>query len=147
MLVVKASNELRIPFSRRRIAMSIIGVLLAPVAAAQIATVSEAAARTADVQSSEIGMSGGLSNVAVGLNKDSHLHGQISHVLGESSIDAWLAQGWVSNRAGGLRLDYNWIPELDGRADAERFVRKAFVAMDRNADDDRKFDPWCGHGF
>ncbi len=81
---------------------------------------------------------GALSQVGVGLDRDSHVHGQASRVLTEDELSAWIAQGWLSRGAGGMRLDYNWVAAPEGKPAADSVVRKVFVALDRNRDADRK---------
>lgn len=81
---------------------------------------------------------GGLSQIGIGIDRDARVQGQASHVLSEDLFSAWIAQAWLGNRAGGLRIDYNWIPAIEGKADASAFARKLFAAVDRNRDSDRK---------
>ena len=84
---------------------------------------------------------GALSQIGVGLDRDSHLHGQLSRVLTEDALSAWIAQGWLSRGSGGVRLDYNWVAGVAGQDEkpaADSVVRKVFAALDRNQEADRK---------
>lgn len=85
-----------------------------------------------------LSFTGGLSLVGVGIDQDGRVHGQASHVLHEEALSAWIAQAWLGNSSGGLRLDYNWITGQDGQVEPDSVVRKMFAALDRNRDDDRK---------
>ncbi len=84
---------------------------------------------------------GALSQIGVGLDRDSHVHGQLSRVLTEDAVSAWIAQGWLSRGSGGVRLDYNWVAGVAGQDEkpaADSVVRKVFAALDRNQEADRK---------
>ncbi len=84
---------------------------------------------------------GALSQIGVGVDRDSHIHGQLSRVLTEDALSAWIAQGWLSRGSGGVRLDYNWVAGVAGQDEkpaADSVVRKVFAALDRNQEADRK---------
>ncbi len=133
----------------KAITLAVLAALAMPGATlAQVSSGQVAGSRPADVPGvmagADLQYTGGLSQVGVGIDRDARLHGQASHVLSEDLFSAWIAQGWLGNGAGGLRLDYNWIPEIDGKADAAMSVRKLFAAVDQNRDDDRKLTVGAG---
>ena len=133
----------------KAITLAVLVALTMPGAAmAQVPSGQVVGSRPADVAGVTAGASlqytGGLSQVGIGIDRDARLHGQASHVLSEDPLSAWIAQAWLGNRAGGLRLDYNWIPGIDGKADGAAFVRKLFAAVDQNRDDDRKLTLGAG---
>ncbi len=81
---------------------------------------------------------GSRSRVGIGYDRDTKARGEFSHVLTEDALSAFIAQGWISKRSGGLRADYNWIGGADGKPATDSLVRKIFAAVDRNRDGDRK---------
>lgn len=108
------------------------------------ATSADATGAPAISAEGSLSYTGGLSLVGVGVDQDGRIHGQASHVLHEESLSAWIAQAWLGNGGGGLRLDYNWIAGQDGQPETDGVVRKMFAALDRNRDDDRKFTVGLG---
>lgn len=81
---------------------------------------------------------GSRSRVGIGYDKDTKVRGEFSHVLSETALSAAIAQGWLSKRSGGVRVDYNWIGGVDGKPSPDSLVSKLFGAFDRNQDGDRK---------
>ena len=81
---------------------------------------------------------GSRSRVGIGYDRDTKARGEFSHVLSEDALSAFIAQGWMSKRSGGVRVDYNWIAGSDGKPSPDSLVRKLFGAFDRNQDGDRK---------
>lgn len=76
------------------------------------------------------------SSVAIGIDDDGDVSGEVRHVLSSAPLSALLGEAWLQSESGGLKLMYNWMPgDAEGRPDRERAVRKAFVAYDRNAAD------------
>lgn len=118
------------------LALAILGALSAT---AQAQTPAPAMERPLDTATQvTLGYADAASQVGVGVDRDLNLHGEARHVLNESATSALIAQAWLGRRAGGLRLDYNWIGDKEGKADADTLVRKLFLAWDRNAENDRK---------
>lgn len=131
------------------VTLAVLAALTMPGATlAQTAPGQTVASHPAEIPAAAAGANlqytGGMTQVGIGIDRDARLHGQASHVLSEDSFSAWIAQAWLGNRAGGLRLDYNWIPEVDGKADGAALVRKLFAAVDQNRDDDRKLTLGAG---
>lgn len=131
------------------VAASIMIALLAPASLrAQTAIGQAAGAGVTEVPGAAGGASlsyaGSLSQVGIGIDRDSHVSAQGSRVLAEDMVSALIAQGWLGRSAGGLRLDYNWIAERDGKADTDAMVRKLFAAVDRNRDGDSKLTLGAG---
>lgn len=87
---------------------------------------------------------GSRSRLGVGYDHDTKARGEFSHVLSESALSAFIAQGWISRRSGGVRADYNWISGIDGKPAPDSLVRKLFGALDRNQDGDRKLTAGFG---
>ena len=133
----------------KAITLAVLAALAMPGATmAQVPSGQVVGSRPADASGVTAGASlqytGGLSQVGIGIDRDARLHGQASHILSEDLFSAWIAQAWLGNRAGGLRLDYNWIPDVEGKADVAASVRKLFAAVDQNRDDDRKLTIGAG---
>lgn len=129
-------------FRPAAVAAAVFAAFATPaMAQAQLLSAGVSGAGAADVPAPAGGggfsYAGALSQVGVGIDRDSRVHGQLSRVLSEDELSAWIAQGWLSRGAGGLRLDYNW---LTGQTDkpADGVVRKVFVALDRNQESDKK---------
>lgn len=82
--------------------------------------------------------------IGVSVNDDGDFGGEALGILGFSGVSAFLAEGWVGQGgAGGVMLGYNWVwgaRDVQQTIDSpqELFVAKAFVAMDRNSERDRK---------
>lgn len=87
---------------------------------------------------------GGLSQIGLGIDRDSRIHVQGSHIASEDALSAVIAQGWLAGGAGGFRVDYNTIPDKDGKPDPDAWVRKLFVAIDSNRDSDKKLTIGAG---
>lgn len=121
--------------------------LLAAAIAAAIATpaAAQSSAPPAPVEGS-IPMSwvGSDTRLSLGVDDDGHVEGEAFHVFANDGDSSWIGQGWIGRGgAGGLKLDYHWLWGGLTREDTiERpesvTVAKAFVAVDRNADGDRK---------
>lgn len=108
-------------------------------AGAQAAAAAPAPAGTTTVESgASLSYVGARSRVGIGYDRDTKARGEFSHVLTEDALSAFIAQGWISKRSGGVRADYNWIGGADGKPAPGSLVRKLFGAFDRNQDGDRK---------
>lgn len=87
---------------------------------------------------------GSDSRLSLGVDDDGNVEGEAFHVFANDGDSSWIGQGWIGRGgAGGLKLDYHWLWGGKTREDTiERpdsvTVAKAFVAVDRNADGDRK---------
>ncbi len=133
-------------FRKLAIATAVVAVLAAPLATqAQMPfpIFNPSGAGRADIPMAPgalaLSFAGSLSQIGLGIDKDGHVSGQLTHVLQESAFSATVAQAWVGgNGAGGLRLDYNWMTAIDGKAQANSSVKKVFAAVDRNGDGDSK---------
>src|SRR5687767_10247034 len=74
---------------------------------------------------------GANTRIALGVDDDLNVIGEILRVFGIDDDSAWLFEGWLgSGGAGGLKLDYHF---LRGNT-----VMKVFGAVDQNPFDDRK---------
>ena len=90
----------------------------------------------------------------VGYDSKTKLRGEIYQIFNEDSASAWIGEGWVTDRAGGLQLSYHWLPESSLK-DPGAFVRKAFAAIDQNQQHDRKVslgggiesEQWFGNAY
>ena len=120
-------------------------LLAAAIAAAIAAPAAAQSTPPAPVEGS-IPMSwvGSDSRLSLGVDDDGHVEGEAFHVFGNDGDSSWIGQGWIGRGgAGGLKLDYHWLwggmtrEDTIERPDAVT-VAKAFVAVDRNADGDRK---------
>ncbi len=87
---------------------------------------------------------GSDTRLSLGVDDDGHVEGEFVRVFGHDGDSSWIGEGWIGRGgAGGLKLDRHWLWGGLTREDTiERpdkvTVAKAFVAVDRNADGDRK---------
>ena len=107
-------------------------------------------AGTTDEVSSEIqsldqinfAYSGDQSRLGIGITEDGEFIGDFLKSFNNTYRSNWMAQGWFSDGAGGLELDYHWVAvdsEKELIENAEQFkVNKLFFAVDQNTFDDRK---------
>lgn len=90
----------------------------------------------------------------IGYDSKTKLRGEVYQIFNESPSSAWIGEGWVTDRAGGLQLNYHWLPESTLK-DPGAFVRKAFAAIDQNQQHDRKitlgggaeYERWFGNAY
>lgn len=73
--------------------------------------------------------------LGIGYDSKTKLRGEYYQVLQEDAAKAVIGEGWVSGSAGGLKLNYHWLPQAGQPADN---VRKVFLAVDQNGESDRK---------
>lgn len=121
----------------RLLAVAIAAAIAAPVAAQS----TPPAPAEGSIPMSWVGSD---SRLSLGVDDDGHVEGEAFHVFGNDGDSSWIGQGWIGRGgAGGLKLDYHWLwggltrEDTIERPDAVT-VAKAFVAVDRNADGDRK---------
>lgn len=87
---------------------------------------------------------GSDTRLSLGVDDDGHVEGEFVRVFGSDGDSSWIGQAWTGRGgAGGLKLDRHWLWGGLTREDTiERpdkvTVAKAFVAVDRNTDGDRK---------
>ncbi len=115
-------------------------------AAAAAASTDVGARQTAITPSGSIPLTyvGSNARIGVSVNDDGDLAGEALGILRYTGISSILAEGWLGQGgAGGLMFGYNWLwgaqSPLDAIERPENFVvAKAFVAIDRNSERDRK---------
>jgi outer membrane protein OmpA-like peptidoglycan-associated protein len=138
-----AAGALPPRFRRAAISAAVLAACASPFAVqAQTVLTGVAGVGAADIpvtaNGGALNFTGASSQVGIGIDRDSHIHGLLSRVLTEDGLSALIAQGWLSRGAGGVRLDYNWIGGQDDQPAVDGTVRKVFAAVDRNRDADRK---------
>lgn len=114
--------------------------------ASALTTIVMGAGATDDVQSLDqinFAYSGDQSRVGVGITEEGEFIGDFLKSFNSTYKSNWMAQGWYSDGAGGLELDYHWIPGVESESDlinnSENFkINKLFLAVDQNTYDDRK---------
>ena len=85
--------------------------------------------------------------VGLGLSDDGDVVAELLGVLAYGARDSWVAEGWFQDGAGGLKLNYHWLPG-DGdpaQQDSLPGVYKLYVAADQNRHDDRKLSLGAGY--
>ncbi|MCR4297165.1 MAG: Ig-like domain-containing protein, partial [Gallionella sp.] len=90
------------------------------------------------VQPGNLAYIGSNGRVAVGYDTKTKLRGEVYWVVSEDSVAAWVGEGWASGSAGGLKLNYHWIPDGGMENATSQSVRKFFAAVDQNNQHDQK---------
>ncbi|MES2934667.1 MAG: Ig-like domain-containing protein [Pseudomonadota bacterium] len=78
---------------------------------------------------------GNGTRLGLGYDSKTKLRGEFFQVIQEDANTALIGEGWLSGSAGGLKLNYHWLPKA---ALPSEGVRKAFLAVDRNITHDSK---------
>ena len=116
-------------------------IILSTVLASTIISVGSAD-ETQALDQINFAYSGDQSRIGIGINEEGELIGDVLKSFNTTYRSNWMAQGWYSDGAGGLELDYHWVAtdsESDLIENAEQYkVNKLFFAVDQNTFDDRK---------
>lgn len=85
--------------------------------------------------------------VGLGLSDEGDVVAELLGVLAMGQRDAWLAEGWYQDGAGGLKLNYHWLPGDGDPAEQDELpgVYKVYLAADQNRWDDRKLSIGAGY--
>jgi len=92
---------------------------------------------------------GDQARLGIGVNDNGDVVAEILKSFGSSWRSNWLGEAWYADGAGGLKLNYHWIPgakeqnDLVQKAD-QLSVWKVFAAVDQNTFDDRKLTLGAG---
>ena len=87
--------------------------------------------------------SGDQARLGIGVTEDGAIIGDFLKSFNSNYRSNWMAQGWFSDGAGGLELDYHWVSGAQSEQDlidnGDNYkVNKLFFALDQNSYDDRK---------
>lgn len=87
--------------------------------------------------------SGDLSRLGIGITEEGEFIGDYLKSFNGTYRSNWMAQGWYSDGAAGMELDYHWISGAKSESDlinksSDLKVNKLFLAIDQNTFDDRK---------
>lgn len=99
-----------------------------------------------DVQATDqinFAYTGDQSRLGIGITEEGELLGEFLKSFNGTYRTNWMAQGWLSDGAGGLELDYHWISGANSESDLiensnQLKVNKLFLAVDQNSAHDRK---------
>ncbi|MGK7296557.1 MAG: OmpA family protein, partial [Candidatus Wenzhouxiangella sp. M2_3B_020] len=85
--------------------------------------------------------------VGVGLSDEGDVVAELLGVLALGERDSWVAEGWFQDGAGGVKLNYHWLPGKGDPAQQEDLpgVWKLYLAADQNRHDDRKLSLGTGY--
>ena len=85
--------------------------------------------------------------LGLGLSDEGDVVAELLGVLAMGERDSWVAEGWLQDRAGGLKLNYHWLPGTGNPAQQEDLpgVYKLYLAADQNRWDDRKLSLGVGY--
>ncbi len=85
--------------------------------------------------------------VGLGLSDEGDVVAELLGVLAMGERDSWVAEGWFQDKAGGLKLNYHWLPGDGDPAVQDDLpgVWKLYVAADQNRWDDRKLSLGAGY--
>ena len=130
----------KIALGRKKIAMVNINkthliaaglVILSPLATAADQPEQQA-------QSGNLTYVGGKGRVGIGYDTKNKFRGEAYWILSEDDRAAWIGEGWGSRSAGGLKLNYQWVPGGELKKTDSQSVRKLFAAVDQNDQRDQK---------
>ena len=118
--------------------------LLLSTTLATVVSLAGAADETQALDQINYAFSGDQARVGIGITDDGEFIGDFLKSFNSSYRSNWMAQGWFSDGAGGLELDYHWISGAESEQDLidngdSYKVNKLFFAIDQNTYDDRKF--------
>jgi len=87
--------------------------------------------------------SGDQTRIGLGVTEERELIGDFLKSFNSTYRSNWMAQGWLSNGAGGVELDYHWIAGAESESDLieksdQLKVNKLFFAVDQNRARHRK---------
>ena len=85
--------------------------------------------------------------VGLGLSDEGDVVAELLGVLAMGERDSWVAEGWFQDSAGGVKLNYHWLPGDGDPAlqDDLPGVYKLYLAADQNRWDDRKLSIGAGY--
>jgi len=85
--------------------------------------------------------------VGLGLSDEGDVVAELLGVLAMGERDSWVAEGWYQDGAGGLKVNYHWLPGDGDPAQQDELpgVYKLYVAADQNRRDDRKLSLGAGY--
>lgn len=89
-------------------------------------------------QTGNLAYIGSNERIGIGYDTKTKLRGEAYWVFSEDSLAAWIGEGWASGSAGGLKLNYHWIPGGEPEKATSQSVRKLFAAVDQNNQRDQK---------
>lgn len=89
-------------------------------------------------QSGNLTYVGSKGRVGIGYDTKNKFRGEAYWVLSEDDLAAWIGEGWGSRSAGGLKLNYQWVPGGELKKTDSQSVRKLFAAVDQNDQRDQK---------
>jgi len=85
--------------------------------------------------------------VGVGLSDEGDVVAELLGVIAMGERDSWVAEGWFQDGAGGVKLNYHWLPGDGDPALQDELpgVYKLYLAADQNRRDDRKLSLGAGY--
>ena len=85
--------------------------------------------------------------IGVGLSTEGDVVAELLGVIASGDRHAWLAEGWYEDSAGGVKLNYHWLPGDGNPAEQDELpgVFKLYLAGDQNRWDDRKLSIGAGY--
>ena len=113
-----------------------------------LATFTLAAGAAGDDESHSINQvnyayAGDQGRLGIGITDEGEFIGDFLKSFNSTYKSNWMGQGWFSDGAGGLELDYHWISDVESEQDLidngdSYKVSKLFIAIDQNTYNDRK---------
>lgn len=85
--------------------------------------------------------------IGLGLSDEGDVVAELLGVLAMGERDSWVAEGWFQDKAGGLKINYHWLPGEGDPAQQDDLpgVYKVYLAADQNRWDDRKLSIGAGY--
>jgi outer membrane protein OmpA-like peptidoglycan-associated protein len=119
-------------------------ILLTSILATFAAGAADEAVEAQSLDQINFAYAGDQSRIGIGINEDGDFVGDFLKAFNSTYRSNWMMQGWYSDGAGGLELDYHWVSEATSEQEMiangdNNKVNKFFLAIDQNTFDDRKF--------
>jgi len=85
--------------------------------------------------------------IGLGLSDEGDVVAELLGVLALGERNSWVAEGWLQDGAGGVKLNYHWLPGTGDPAQQDELpgVYKLYLAADQNRHDDRKLSLGAGY--
>ena len=145
--LVRTTSRVQPGAVRARLSLQHISVLFISACFAISAFASDTMSLSGGGDSAHLNYVGDDWRIGVGLSTEGDLVAELLGVLSMGERDAWLAEGWFEDSAGGVKINYHWMPgEGDlTQEDSLPGIYKVYLAADQNRWDDRKLSLGAGY--
>lgn len=129
--------------NNKKIISSTLATVIIGVGGVSAQNQSETQSQNRELNQINYNYSGDQTRLGIGINNDGEIIGDFLKSFNTTYRSNWIGQAWFSDGAGGLELDYHWIPGAESEQDlidnGDNYkVNKLFFALDQNSENDRK---------